>query len=47
MAACSSVLAWEIQWTEKPGGGPWGPWGYKELDMTERTPSQYRILTLS
>ena len=28
----SSILAWEISWTEEPGG----PWGRKELDMTER-----------
>ena len=26
----SSVLAWEIQWTEEPSA--WGPWGHKELD---------------
>ena len=29
----SSVLAWEIQWTEEPSA--WGPWGRKELDTTE------------
>ena len=34
MATRSSILAWKIPWTEKPGGlhSP-GP-GHKELDMT-------------
>ena len=32
MATHSSILAWRIPWTEEPGG----PWGRKELDMTER-----------
>ena len=32
MATHSSILAWEISWTEEPGS----PWGRKELDMTER-----------
>ena len=27
----SSILAWRIPWTEEPDG----PWGHKELDMTE------------
>ena len=31
VATHSSILAWEILWTEEPGG----PWGRKELDMTE------------
>ena len=35
MATHSSVLAWEIPWTEEPGGH--GPWDHKELDMTEMT----------
>ena len=30
MAAHSSILAWEISWTEKPVG--YSPWGHKELD---------------
>ena len=30
----SSILSWRIPWTEAPGGLP-GPWGRKELDMTE------------
>ena len=34
MAIYSSILAWEIPWTEKPGG--YSPWGHKELDMTEQ-----------
>ena len=32
MATHSSILAWRIPWTEKPG---WSPWGYKESDTTE------------
>ena len=32
MATHSGILAWEIPWTEGPGGC--GPWGSKELDMT-------------
>ena len=32
MAAHSRTLAWEIPWTEKPGG--YSPWYHKELDMT-------------
>ena len=32
MATHSSVLAWKIPCTGKPGG----PWDHKELDMTER-----------
>ena len=38
MAMHSSILAWEIPWTEEPGGVGWGGyslWGRKELDMTE------------
>ena len=34
MATPSSILAWEIPWTEEPGGLPRG---YKELDTTEAT----------
>ena len=33
MATHSSILAWEIPWTEKPGG--YSSWGHKELDATE------------
>ena len=32
MATHSSVPAWEILWTEEPGG--YNPLGPKELDMT-------------
>ena len=35
MATQSSILVWEIPWTEEPGSG-YSPWGYKESDMTER-----------
>ena len=31
MAAHSSILAWEIPWTEEPGR----LWGHKESDITE------------
>ena len=34
MAIHSSILAWEIPWTEEPGR--LRPWGHKELDTTER-----------
>ena len=34
MAIHSSILAWRIPMTNKPGS--YGPWGHKELDMTER-----------
>ena len=34
MATHSSIFAWEIPWTEEPGG--YSPWGCKELDMTEQ-----------
>ena len=33
MATHSSILAWEIPWTEKPGGLQ--SWGHKELDTTK------------
>ena len=36
MATHSSILAWKIPWTKKPGGLR-GPWGGKELDITEAT----------
>ena len=38
MATHSSILAWRISRTEKPGG--YSPWGHKESDTTE-------LLTLS
>ena len=33
MATHSSILAWEIPWTEEPGG--YSPWGHKKLDVIE------------
>ena len=33
MATHSSILAWEIPWTEEPAG--YSPWGFRESDMTE------------
>ena len=33
MATHSSILAWEIPWTEKPGS--YSPWGHKESYRTE------------
>ena len=35
MATHSSILAWEIPWTEEPGD--YSPWGPTESDMTEAT----------
>ena len=35
MATHSSILAWEIPWTEELGGLQRSPWGCKELDTTE------------
>ena len=32
----STICAWGIPWTEKPGG-LYSPWGRKDLDMTEAT----------
>ena len=36
MTTYSSILAWEIPWTEEPGGG----WGLQESDMTEANKQQ-------
>ena len=35
MTMHSSILAWEIPWTEEPGG--YSPRSHKESDMTEHT----------
>ena len=43
MAIHSSILAWEIPWTEEPGG-LYSPWGHKESDMTERLHSHFSNL---
>ena len=32
MATHSSILAWEIPWTEEPVG--YSSWGHEELDVT-------------
>lgn len=34
MTIHSSILSWEMLWTEEPLG--YSPWGYKELAMTEQ-----------
>ena len=34
MATQSSILAWEIPWTEEPGGLLYSPWDHKELGTT-------------
>jgi len=34
MATLSSILAWEILWTEEPGRVQSGPWDHKQLDTT-------------
>ena len=39
MAPHSSTLAWKIPWTEEPGrlqSMGFRPWGFEELDTTER-----------
>ena len=40
IATHSNILAWRIPLTEEPGG--YGPWGHKELDMTERQAQVYK-----
>ena len=35
MTPHTSILAWEIPWTEEPGGLR-GPWGRNELDVTKQ-----------
>ena len=37
MANHSSILAWEIPWTEECSVHGYSPWGRKESDMTEHT----------
>ena len=39
MATHTSILAWEIPWTEAPVG--YNPWGCKESDTTEETDQQH------
>ena len=38
MITHSSILAWEVPWTE--GTGNYSPWGRKELDMMEQLKQQ-------
>ena len=48
VATHSSILAWEIPWTEE-AGWLYSPWGHKELDMTEQLSTcvtQCYLLTL-
>ena len=40
MATHSSILAWEIPWTEKPGG--YSPWGRKRMGHNLRTNEQLK-----
>ena len=44
LATHSSIPAWEIPWTEEPGG-LWPPWGCKEADTTEWLTLSSQILT--
>ena len=44
MATHSNILAWEIPWTEEPGG--YSPWGHKELDVTEQLSCNNHTLIL-
>ena len=37
MATHSSLLAWEIPWTEEP----WGPWGHKRVAHDLATKQQH------
>jgi len=39
MATHSSILAWEIPWTER-NPASYNPWGHKELDTTKRLKQQ-------
>jgi len=39
MATHSSIFAWKIPWTEKPGGLQ--SWGCKESDMTKHAKKHY------
>ena len=39
----SSILAWEIPWTESLAG--YSPWGHEELDVTEGLTHTHNTLT--
>ena len=45
MATHSSILYWEVPWTEEPGGLQ--SWGCKESDTTERISTYIYIIKLS
>ena len=50
MATHSNILAWEIPWTEDPGGCDRGasdsPLGHKESDPTEQLSTANQLLCL-
>ena len=39
IATVSHILAWEIPWTEEPGG--YSPWGHKRIGHDLATKQQY------
>ena len=41
MAPHSSTLAWQVPWTEEPGGC--NPWGHEESDTTEQLPFHFSL----
>ena len=45
MSTDFTIIAWEIPWTEDPGG--LSPWGCKESDMTERLKLPLHFHTIS
>ena len=42
MLTCSSILAWEIPWTEE-SGGLYSTWGCKESDSAERLSTNNKL----
>jgi hypothetical protein len=42
MATHSSILAWEIPWTEEPGG--YQPWGCEKSDTAEQLNNKSLLL---
>ena len=45
MATHSSILAWEIPWTEEPAD--YSLWGHKELDTAEQLALSFSLFTIS
>ena len=43
MATHSSIVAWEILWTESLVG--YSPWSLKELDMAEHSSNHHQVKT--